>query len=387
MKRVHRRALFSIVAVLLGLCVIELSTFVFFNALRERFTFCEVNQVLLPEGVIEELKRHYDVRYGWDCHFDTPLGERLRPVSYGRPLISTFGDSFTYCSDVEDHETWQTYLAALLGADVYNFGTGGFGPDQAYMKYLDARESLETPIVILGMISENINRIVNVYRPFYFPKTGIRLPKPRFKIVGGKLERFENPLRSSDDIPRLAEEGFVMHMGRHDYWYNRDNCPVRRFPYTRILFNKRMWLEAYHGKTDNPINDVDPRPWESLWDERHASDLMLAIVGGFIDNARESGQIPVVLVLPGEEEMFEKVYTGNDPPGVTVIGPYCERRGCHFFNGAGGLCGKVATPEELSQLFTPHLTPDGNQLVAQALYEYLEERVLPRLDHGAVRRD
>lgn len=383
MNRVQRRFIFSIVAVLLGLCIIELFSFVFFNALRERFTFYEVDHLLLPEGVTEELRLHYDVRYGWDYHFDTPLGERPRPVSYGHPLISTFGDSFTYCSDVQDHETWQTHLAALLGADVYNFGTGGFGPDQAYMKYLDARESLETPIVMLGMISENINRIVNVYRPFYFPKTGIRLPKPRFKLEDGKLELFENPLRSSEDIPRLAEEGFVMNMGRHDYWYNRDNYPVRRFPYTRILFNKRMWLEAYHGKTENPVSDLDPRPWESLWDERHATDLMLTIVGDFIDTARESGQIPVILILPKEGEVFEKMFTGNDPPGVRVIKPYCEQRGCHFFNGVAGFEGKIATPEEISQLFMPHLTPEGNRLIAQALYEYIEEHVLPRLDHGA----
>lgn len=335
---------------------------------------------MLRGGDTQRLRHEYDQRFGWDHHYDTPLTERPRPVTYGRPLIAAFGDSYTHCTDVRDHETWQTYLAGLLEADVYNFGTGGFGTDQAYLKYLEIRPSLETPIVVLGLISENINRIVNVYRPFYFPKTGIRLPKPRFVLVAGGLELIENPLQNVDDIPRLGEEGFVRGLGEHDYWYNRDRYPVRRFPYARILLSRRMWLEAFHGKLDKQIDDIDPRPWENLWNDPRASELMFTILGSFIGEARGSGQIPIIMILPMQDEVFERRCTGENPESVSMIEAYCNRRRCHCFNAIDVLAASVASPEEIPTLFIVHLSPKGNRIVAREFKNFIVKRVYPALD-------
>jgi len=380
MRRFRRTIFFSIAAAVIGLCLIELCSFIFFTVFQERFTFHEVDRFMLRDGDAERLRREYDRRFGWDHHYDTHLTERPRPVEYGHPLIATFGDSYTHCTDVQDHETWQTYLAGLLGSDVYNFGTGGFGTDQAYLKYLEIEPGLETPIVVLGLISENINRIVNVYRPFYFPKTGIRLPKPRFTLGPGGLHLLENPMRSVDGIPRLGEEGFIRKLGEHDYWYNRDRHPVRRFPYTRILFNRRMWLEAFHGKIDKQINDVDPRPWENLWDDPRVSELMFAILGSFIDSARGSGRIPVIMILPMQDEVFEKLYTGDNPESVSMIEAFCARRQCPCFNAINTLAASVTVPEEIPTLFIVHLSPKGNRIVAREFKDFIMQQAYPALE-------
>lgn len=380
MRRFRRTIFFSIAAVVMGLSLIELCSLIFFTAFRERFTFHEVDQFMLRDGDAERLRREYDLRFGWDHHYETPRTERPRPVSYNRPLIAAFGDSYTHCTDVEDHETWETYLSELLEADVYNFGTGGFGTDQAYLKFLEINPSLETPIVILGLISENINRIVNVYRPFYFPKTGIRLPKPRFMLTTAGLRLLENPLRSTDGIPRLGEEGFIREFGEHDYWYNRDRYPVRRFPYTRILFNRRMWLEAFHGKVDKPISDIDPRPWENLWNDPQVSELMFTILGSFIETARKSGRIPIMMILPMQDEVFEKRCTGEDPESVSMIEAYCAREGCLCFNAINALAASVASPDEIPSLFIVHLSPRGNRIVARDFKDFIVKQVYPALE-------
>lgn len=386
MRRARKRVLFSIVAVALGLCLIELFSFIFFTVFEERFTFHEVDQFMLREGDIPRLRREYDRRFGWDHHYGTPLTARPRPVTYDRPLIAAFGDSYTHCTDVRDDETWETYLAAALEADVYNFGTGGFGTDQALIKYRAIGRSLAAPVVILGLISENINRIVNVYRPFYFPKTGIRLPKPRFVLGGGGLEPIENPLGSADDIPRLGEEGFIRRLGEHDYWYNRDRYPVRRFPYARILLNRRMWREAVHGKLEKRISDVDPRPWENLWDDPAISALMFAIFDAFIEEARGSGQIPIIMILPMQDEVFERRCTGRSPESVSMVEAHCDRRRCLCFNAIDALAASVSSPEEIPDLFTVHLSPKGNRVVAGALGEFVVERVYPALEGRAESR-
>jgi hypothetical protein len=50
--------------------------------------------------------------------------------------INTYGDSFTQCQQVSDGETWQEYLAAHLGEPVRNYGVGGYGVYQSYLRLL-----------------------------------------------------------------------------------------------------------------------------------------------------------------------------------------------------------------------------------------------------------
>lgn len=50
--------------------------------------------------------------------------------------INTYGDSFTECQQVSDGETWQEKLAAHIGEPIRNFGSGGYGVYQAYLRLL-----------------------------------------------------------------------------------------------------------------------------------------------------------------------------------------------------------------------------------------------------------
>jgi hypothetical protein len=54
-----------------------------------------------------------------------------RPPS-GARRYAAYGDSFTYCADVELDDCWTHDLEeALPGTEVLNFGVGGYAPDQA----------------------------------------------------------------------------------------------------------------------------------------------------------------------------------------------------------------------------------------------------------------
>jgi len=48
--------------------------------------------------------------------------------------INTYGDSFTQCAQVNDGETWQEFLAAHIREPIRNFGVGGYGVYQAYLR-------------------------------------------------------------------------------------------------------------------------------------------------------------------------------------------------------------------------------------------------------------
>ena len=136
--------------------------------------------------------------------------------------IATFGDSYTFGMEVKNHETWQEHLDAQLpNSELLNFGIGGHGPDQAYLRYLDEGILFGPDIVVLGFMSENINRIVNVYRPYYVAATGLPLTKPRFVKQDNTLKLILNPHQKLSDYHNLLDqtESVLTEIGRHDFFY------------------------------------------------------------------------------------------------------------------------------------------------------------------------
>ena len=117
-----------------------------------------------------------------------PVRDDLFP---GEPCASVFGDSFTFSQEVSDAEAWPALLSGLLGCRVENYGVGGYGSDQAFLRFR------QTPargrVVMLNHLSENVLRNVNQFRNLIAPSHEWQL-KPRF-LPGGEFV----PLPSSAD--------------------------------------------------------------------------------------------------------------------------------------------------------------------------------------------
>jgi hypothetical protein len=141
----------------------------------------------------------------------------LEPPETG-PRLAAFGDSFTHCDDVENDECWTSQLeAAIPGTEVLNFGVSGYAPDQAWLRYQREGRAYHPCAVTIGYMVENVNRMVNRFRPFYQPDTGITLGKPRFLLRGDGLELLPLPATSPLDY---ADPAWVeRELGPHDFWY------------------------------------------------------------------------------------------------------------------------------------------------------------------------
>ena len=143
-----------------------------------------------------------------------------------RVRVAAFGDSFIHASGVPTGFTWEEKLEELEpGLEVINFGIPGSAPDQALLRYRREGIQYRPAVVLIGMMSENINRMVNTFRPFYFAKSGLPFSKPRFAVEGGELVLHENPIRSIDEYRALLEdpEAWLPRLGEHDYYYRRNN--------------------------------------------------------------------------------------------------------------------------------------------------------------------
>lgn len=361
--------------VIIPLVAMELLSFFFFSNLCSRFSFCATKTYTVSAEKIEKFKKAFDVDLGWKRKYPTPFGERPRRFKYDKTLMAVYGDSFTHCDQVKSRETWEEQLAQHLKQGVYNFGVGGYGTDQAYLRFKAEFPKIQTPIVGLGLITENINRLVNVYRPFYHEGTAGGLPKPRFTLNNGKLELIPNPIQSSDELRKLLDPSFVRTLGKNDWWYNRDNLPTLEFPYLRIFFNKRFWLELAYGSDGQEINDANPRPWNNLWEYAPARDIMFAVLDSFIEEAKALQVTPLILILPRRSEVFEKI-EGKTPKDLAVLLQFCEKRGYLCFDGISAMARNARSQEHAKSFFRPHLSPRGNIIFARELHQFLLQKGL-----------
>lgn len=366
MKRRH----WLVIGILLTLFVTELSLGALFYLLPSRFAFFNPNGPIREVDQPRYLGMIFDADLGWKQHYSSLYGERPRKVDYGKPLMTVFGDSFTQCGEVTDDETWEEYLGAALRQDIYNFGVGGYGTDQAFLRFRKQFGQVDTPIVGIGLILENINRIVNVYRPFYNKHTGIPLTKPRFNLTEGSLELIANPIQKVEDISKLSNPEFVQTLGRKDWWYNHEKLPVLRFPYTFILFNKSFWTHLGEG-----VSDIDPRESVNLWELAPARKLMFKILSTFVSEVSAAGKIPLILILPAKSSDITDVWEGRDSRHKYIMS-FCQENHYLCFDGIGALASETQSMDEVNSFFHGHATPKGNAKIAEKLKEFLEENNL-----------
>ncbi len=373
-----RRLLLSLLAALLVLAVIESASALFFHVARDRFAFAEPGQYVLDAARLAVAAGQFDPELGWVSHYPTPFGERPRPREWGRPLLMTFGDSHTHGDEVEDAETWEAYLADELRADVLNLGVSGYGPDQALLRFRQMARAgrVSTPIVGLGFVLENINRVVNRYRPFYFRLTGIPLTKPRFVRRGAQLELLPNPIASVAELQRLRDPAFVHRLGQDDVFYSSSGLPRLGFPYARLLLSPAIWRQALERR---PRTDVEGRPPVNLWRNDDARGIFLGILDLFVADVRAAGAEPVLIILPGRFDI-ESRRLGRGIPGYERVLRHCRERGHPCFDGIAAL-GATAGETRLDLLFRRggHGAPLGNRLVALGLARFLRERGAPGL--------
>lgn len=172
--------------------------------------------------------------------------------------ISTYGDSFTHCDEVDNHETWQHHLERKVdGVEALNFGVPGYGPDQALLRYRQFRDRYRSDVVLIGVFTENINRIVNVFRPFYYTHTNLPLTKPRFVLTDSGLRLMENPTKTREEYRKLLEspEEFWASFAEHDFWYRRRmrSWPLGSLAAMKILRKQTMAEEEGEPLYKDPL--------------------------------------------------------------------------------------------------------------------------------------
>ena len=153
------------------------------------------------------------------------------------PRILMFGDSYTTGDNVPNADRYSDKLAALLGAEVQNYGVSGTGTDQNLLIYRKFAREVEADLVIICVQIDSFHRIQVPHRPSIDRTTGRRvlIPKPYFELEDGELLLPHVPVPK--ERPLATPESVEMQMGRReDSWKEFVHKSYLKIPYLKRMF-------------------------------------------------------------------------------------------------------------------------------------------------------
>lgn len=289
----------------------------------------------------------------------------------GTLRLAAFGDSFTHASDVPNGETWHRRIEEMdPKIEVLNFGVPGFEPGQALLRYRRDGVKFHPHIVLIGFMSENINRVVNTFRPFYFPRSGVPFTKPRFALRGGDLVLVPNPIQSLDGYRELLRdpEHVLPRIGENDYFYRRSSKrnPLDFLPSVRfasIVSNQYLHQPTHRGGVYNSRSE--------------AYQITLGVLEEFYKEAAENGSVPILVLFPERRDIRAR------REGRTVVyQPLLDElrgKGYRVIDLLEGFERYDPQGEMMKKKFI-HYPKSGNRMVARHILDYLETNGLTAPD-------
>jgi hypothetical protein len=291
--------------------------------------------------------------------------------------ISAYGDSFTAGFGVKPECAWSNVLGKMLGCRIENYGVPGYGTDQAYLRFHDNNQD-EAKIVLVGVLSENIQRNVNQFRNFLVPSPQCQT-KPRFVLDSqGHLRLVPFPQLTAEDY-----EDFIKnpeHYLKYDYFLPGGPSGAQKlaFPYTWSI------LKAHKFFYDRFI--LGYKSYTQFYKPGHPSQafpLTIAIINQFISEIKARGKHPIVLIFPTDEDfrIYDKHFVYE--PLIHEL----EKGNIEYID-LGTEIIKRFNVRNYMDLFLGgqyhHFNEAGNRLMAQIIFDYFQaKKYLPRTGQQA----
>jgi len=157
-------------------------------------------------------------------HYESDGARRVVNFADKACRIHTYGNSFTHCDQVNDGETWQEYLAAHLQEPIRNYGVGGYGVYQAYLRMLKVEKQDGAKYIILNIYDDDHFRNLDAWRSirWWYTSPGARwacgytLPHLRVNVGEDRCEQIGNLLNKAEDVYKLCDEEFVWRAFKDD---------------------------------------------------------------------------------------------------------------------------------------------------------------------------
>ena len=356
MQSGKRRAAFIGAGLLLVFIIVEIQCYAF-----ARLSIANGNAFMFYPTDIFDITKEQAANEGAAGPLGWPKTNLARAQSPEQSATcgSAFGDSMTYGDEVKDNEAWLHLLSNSLGCNVGNFAVGGYGLDQAALRYELIPSS--GSFVMIGLFIEMLRRDEAASWTFYRGPQRDHLPvyaitKPMFEMSDNRLQLISRPAAP------VTPEAIAQHHKR-DYFLNALWTPLS-FPYSYAAARAILRHEVYRSDLDNEFSI-------QFWQRTHPSNavpLALKILGRMREQTRQRGQQLVVVMIPSVDYALQPT-TGYEPfvrdlaqqeAGLCVI---------DTFQAVAAAATKVGIPALRAPL--GHYSPAGNEILAQSVREGL----------------
>ena len=325
------------------ICLIEILAYVSVLYTNKKFQWLimqkDENPKLSKEGLQKFFEHGYDSELGWIRKPNTTHEEKGKDGitkwtinDYGgrnnlefekiNSKISTYGDSFTFCRQVNDDGTWQHWISKLQNTNVKNFGVGNYGLDQTLLRLKREFPNNKTETVIIGVVPDTISRIVSIWKHYYEYGNTFGF-KPRFILKNEILELLKNPI---DDKTKFIDyRDYINEIKKNDFFYKKKFLKEKLyFPYSLLLFKnmKRnfslifwIFLTQIYKKIGKDTTEIEWKPMQiimkinlkwriKLYENKKTVDLFRKIIEEFVSYSKRNNFKPMFVFLPQKDDIL-----------------------------------------------------------------------------------
>ena len=398
--------LFYFFLVIIFIFLVEIFLQILVLYLKKDFQWIVTEKDEMPEFDNESLsnffKNSFDKELGWvrkpnSVGYENTIsgkikfkidqnGSREFNKKFNKNLVATFGDSYTFCRQVNNDETWQYYLSQKLKIGVQNFGVGNYGIDQALLYY--ERKSLDSSIkyIVMGFVPETICRI-HSYWKHYLEFGNTFAFKPRFILKDDQMILLKNKINKIEDFYNI--KALLPEIRKNDYFYlNKFKLRQFRFPYLFSFFKntffnvslfalilKNKLVSSFlkeqkknHDKIFAKIMRSNIKESHDMYLNKNACDLLEMIIMSFKKEANSRGHIPIILVMP---QLFDlDYYTKNKISAIEQFYSKLNKK----INVLD--VGKFIKKQSIKKLYVEdtyggHFTNEGNKIVSNIVFNFI----------------
>ncbi len=301
----------------------------------------------------------------------------------GQPSrIRTYGNSFTHCSQANNNETWEEYLAAHIQEPVRNYGVGGYSVYQAYRRMLKVEKQISGGYIILNIWDDDHYRNLDAWRSIRFgygSRCGFTLPHLRVDVAKGSCKQIENVSKTPEDLYKLCDEDYLWRIFSDD-------------PILKMVMASREGGKNISNELINPVAVTFGIPDEKMADTEtakkiktiHTEAALFAtrhVVTWAEEFARNAGKKLMIMLSFGSgnvarhlsgEPRFDQSFVDwlKDRPS-----PVIDMRDVF---AADYRKFKIDIDEYLAPFYNGHHTPRGNFFTAWAIKDRITEWLDPK---------
>ncbi len=207
--------------------------------------------------------------------------------------IIIVGDSYTNGDEAPDNETYPAVLSRKLGVSVANHGVGGYDPTQSLLNLQQQITRYpQAKVAVLGIMYENVYRMVNSYRPVLYATSSDFTLKPY--MAGGMIVPHPGSqvFDSLEVFRKTADLAFD-----NDFWAK----PRAEFPYLLALGKSLHSNYFLYRKLQKTLRKVGMPEFQMVFADEEIQRNLVALLNQFADLSQQWGVEPVVVFIPRNE--------------------------------------------------------------------------------------